>query len=120
MSKTDLFTTSTKIKQQLNLNVDTSTIRRRLIDVKLFGRSPRKAPLLTKRHIKNRRKFALEHQSWPESKWRNILWTDETKIVLFGSPGRRQCIRRPENAAYNSRYTIKTVKHGGAKIMAWG
>ena len=40
-----------------------------------------------------------------------ILWSDETKIELFGL-----------NASITSRKpgTILTVKHGGGSIMMWG
>lgn len=119
LARQDPFITSTKIKQELDLDVNTSTIRRRLIENKLCGRSPRKTPLLKPIHVRNRKQFAQDHREWPASKWRNILWTDESKIVLFGSAGRRQYIRRPENTAYNPKYTVKTVKHGGAKINIW-
>lgn len=29
--------------------------------------------------------FAKEHQDKPQSFWENVLWTDETKIELFGN-----------------------------------
>jgi len=29
-------------------------------------------------------------------------------------------VRRPPNTEYNPLYTVKTVKHGGVKIMVWG
>jgi len=48
------------------------------------------------------------------------LWTDESKIVLFGGTGSRQFVRRPPKVEYNPLYTVKTVKHGGSKIMIWG
>lgn len=111
---------SRQIKDELNLNVSTVTIRRRLLEANLKARSPRKVPLLSKRHLKNRLKFANDHLTWPKTKWRNILWTDESKMVLFGSKGRRQYVRRPPNTANKPQYTVKTVKHGGAKIMVWG
>lgn len=110
---------SRKIKDDLQLSMSTVTIRRRLLEAKLPARSPRKVPLLTKKHVARRLAFAKAHRDWPKEKWRNILWSDESKIVLFGSKGRREYVRRPQNAANDPRYTVKTVKHGGAKLMIW-
>lgn len=117
--KIDPFITPSKIKDDLKLSVSNRTIRRRLQEAKLIGRSPRKMPLLQKRHIIKRLKFAREHKDWPVTKWRNILWSDESKIVLMGSSGRRVYVRRPPGLPFNPKYTLKTIKHGGSKIMVW-
>lgn len=119
-SRKDPFASSKMIQEDLGLAVSSVTIRRRLLEHNLSARSPRKVPMLTKKHVAARLKFARSHANWPAEKWRNILWTDETKIVLFGGTGSRQYVRRPENSEFKPRYTIKTVKHGGAKVMAWG
>ena len=42
----------------------------------------------------------------------NILWSDETKIELFGLNTTCQFWRKPG--------TIPAVKHGGVSIMLWG
>lgn len=120
MVKTQPMISSRMIKDSLKLPVSTVTIRRRLCEANLSARSPRKVPLLRKRHVLKRIQFAKEHIGWPKEKWRNILWTDESKIVLFGSKGRRQFVRRPPNTEFKPQYTLKTVKHGGASIMIWG
>jgi len=49
----------------------------------------------------------------------NILWSDESKIVLFGGRGSRQFVRRPPLNAFSPKYTLKTVKHSGSSIMIW-
>lgn len=47
------------------------------------------------------------------------MWSDETKVNLFGSDGKPQ-VRRPKNTAHDPKHTIKTIKHGGGNIMLWG
>ena len=42
----------------------------------------------------------------------NILWSDETKIELFGLNAKLHVWRKPS--------TIPTVKHVGCSIMLWG
>uniref|UniRef100_A0A665VSE6 Transposase Tc1-like domain-containing protein n=1 Tax=Echeneis naucrates TaxID=173247 RepID=A0A665VSE6_ECHNA len=121
MAKAASMISSRRLKEDLRLPVSTVTIRRRLCEAKLPARSPRKVPLFKKKKDRLKRlEFAKEHIDWPKKKWRNILWTDESNIVLFGSKGHRQFVRRPENTEFKPQYTVKTVKHGGASIMIWG
>uniref|UniRef100_A0AAQ4RBZ2 Tc1-like transposase DDE domain-containing protein n=1 Tax=Gasterosteus aculeatus aculeatus TaxID=481459 RepID=A0AAQ4RBZ2_GASAC len=47
-----------------------------------------------------------------------ILWSDETKIELFGLNAKRRVWRKP-GTAHHLANTIPTVKHGGS-IMLWG
>ena len=44
----------------------------------------RKVPLLKKAHVQARLKFAKEHLDDPEEAWAKVMWSDETKIELFG------------------------------------
>jgi hypothetical protein len=41
-------------------------------------------PLLSRKNIAAHLKIAKEHLDVPQRYWHNILWTDETKVVLFG------------------------------------
>ena len=41
-----------------------------------------------------------------------ILWSDETKIELFGLNAKHHVWRKPG--------IIPTVKHGGGSVMLWG
>ncbi len=77
--------------------------------------SARKVPLLKKAHVQARLMFANDS----EENWVKVLWSDETKIELFGINSTRRVWRR-RNAAYDPKNTIPTVKHGGGNIMLWG
>ena len=55
-----------------------------------------KVPLLTKAHIQAHLKFAKEHLDDPEK----VMWSDETKIELFGINSTRR-VWRKKNAEYN-------------------
>ncbi len=77
--------------------------------------SARKVPLLKKAHVQARLKFANDSKE----NWVKVLWSDETKIQLFGINSTRRVWRR-RNAAYDPKNTIPTVKHGGGNIMLWG
>ncbi|KAK5897970.1 hypothetical protein CgunFtcFv8_015428 [Champsocephalus gunnari] len=50
--------------------------------------------------------------------WKKVLWSDETKIELFGHQGKRYVWRKP-NTSDHPQNTIPTVKHCGGIIMLW-
>ena len=56
--------------------------------------------------------FAKRHLKDSQTMRNKILWSDETKIELFGLYAKRYGWRNPG--------TIPTVKHGGGSIMLWG
>ena len=91
------------------------TIRNRLIEFGLHARSPRKKPLLNRTNINARLAWAKKYQAWTIDQWKRVLWSDESGFQLFNN-GRRYC-RRRENEDLGPNKTVKTVKHGGGKIM---
>ena len=78
-----------------------------------------KVPLLKKAHVQARLKFAKEHLDDPEETWEKVMWSDETKMELFGINSIRR-VWRKRNAEYNPKNTIPTVKHGGGNLILWG
>ena len=52
----------------------------------------RKVPLLKKAHLQARLKYAKEHLDDPEEAWEKVMWSDETKIELFGINSTRPCL----------------------------
>ena len=51
--------------------------------------------------------------------WEKVMWSDETKIELFGVNSTRR-VWRKRNAEYKPKNTIPTVKHRGRNLMLWG
>ncbi len=92
------------------------TIRRHLNEKGRYGRRPWKTPLLTQRHKKARLEFAKTYVTKQQSFCENVLWTDETKVELFGK-GHHGTVYRKRNEAFKEK---NTVKHGGGSKMFWG
>ena len=70
-------------------------------------------------HKKARLEFAKMHIDKPLSFWENVLWTDETKLELFGKSHQLH-VHRCKNEAYKEKNTVPIVKHGGGLVMFRG
>ena len=107
-----------KWEMQCGVSVSTSTIRKRLAKAGLHGRRPRKKPLLTPQMRKARLSWAKEHIGWTEQQWNRVIFSDETKVNLFGSDG-RVYVRRRSSEEYHSNCILPTTKHPSGQ-MVWG
>ncbi|CAJ0960666.1 unnamed protein product [Ranitomeya imitator] len=104
--------------QRAGTNVTRPFISNTLRHHGLRSCSARRVPLLKPVHVRARLKFAREHLDDPEEFWENVLWSDETKLELFGR--NTTCrVWRKKNELHPSN-TIPTVKHGGENIMLLG
>ena len=86
-----------KMLEETGTKVSISTVKLVLYRHNLKGRSARKKerrshcskatapkPLHQNRHKKARLQFATAHGNKDHTFWRNVLWSDETRIELFG------------------------------------
>ncbi len=89
-----------------------STITAALHQSGLYGRVARRKPILSARYMK-------KHLKDSKMVTNKILWSDETKIELFGLNSKQYVWRKPGTAHHLSN-TVPTVKHGGGSIMLWG
>ncbi|KAK3548876.1 hypothetical protein QTP70_021268 [Hemibagrus guttatus] len=105
--------------QRAGTKVTKATISNTLRRQGLKSCSARRVPLLKPVHVRAHLKFAREHLDDPEEDWENVIWSDVTKIELFGKNSTCRVWRR-KNVELHPKNTLPTVKHGGGNIMLWG
>ncbi len=99
--------------------VSAQTICRTLHQIGLHGCCPRRKPLLKMMHKKACKPFAEDEQTKDMDYWNHVLWSDETKIHLFGSDGVKRVWWQP-GEEHKDKCVMPTVKHGGGSVMVWG
>ena len=67
----------------------------------------------------SRIRFETAHGDKDRTFWKNVLWSGQTKIELFGHNDHHY-VWRKKGEACKPKNTIPTVKHGGGSIMLWG
>jgi hypothetical protein len=99
-----------KMLKETSTKVSISTVKQVLY---------RHKPLLQNHHKKARLRFATANGDKDRIFWRNVLWSDETKIEPFGLNDHPYVWRKKRDAC-KPENTIPTVKHGGGSFMSWG
>lgn len=93
-------------------------VRRRLKNAGLAACRPKKSPLLTKKMMQKRLKFAKTYANWTTDMWFNVIWSDESKFNLFGSDG-KQYVRRRKGEKYKKVCVMQAPKFP-VSVMVWG
>lgn len=108
-----------RLKTFDNIHISAEGVRRALREAGMKGRAKVKKPLLTKRHMMLRLKFAKHYVNFSLQDWERVIWSDETKINRFGSDG-KEWIWKKQNEKLSRRLVRPTIKFGGGNIMVWG
>ncbi|KAG0804105.1 hypothetical protein G6F20_012964 [Rhizopus arrhizus] len=69
--------------------------------------------------MKRRLAWAKKYQNWTTDDWRRVVFSDETKVNVWGSDGCKYYWSRPEDPLKPHHIDV-TVKHGGGSLMMWG
>jgi len=102
-----------RCSREMGESYSKSTITAAIHQSGLYGRVARRKPLLSQSLLKRK------HLKDSKMVINKILWSNETKIELFGFNSKRYVWRKPGTAHHLSN-TISAVKHGGGSIMMWG
>ena len=77
-----------------------------------------KKPSLTEAMMEARYQFALRYQHWTIEDWKNVIWSDETSVVLNSRRGRIRSWRQPHEVYVRS--TIRRRFVSAMEFMFWG
>ncbi|KAG1533165.1 hypothetical protein G6F49_013575 [Rhizopus delemar] len=88
-----------------------------LHSVEIYAEIKKKKPLLTEKHKKARLVWAKKHQYWTVHDWRRVIFSDETKINIWGSDGCKYYWKRKCDHLQPQHIDV-TVKHGGGGLIS--
>lgn len=101
-----------------NVACSVRTAYRRLREAGIQSRRPAVRIPLSLEHRRRRVTWCQGHQSWSDSQWERVLWTDESRFTLDFNDGRIRVHRLP-----SERFAPCCVKehdrYGGGSVMVW-
>lgn len=103
-----------EVENEPGVVVHPQTIRNRLNASGLSGNVAKKKPWISKTNQRKRLAWAKQKVDWSVDDWKKVLFTDETKLMLFGSDGLIR-VWRKKNETLKNKYLRPTVKHGGGE-----
>ena len=109
------------IQGRHNPRLSAKTVLRRLREHNIRPRRAFVGPVLDNRRQRLRLQWARNHagRGWPHRKWNNVMFSDESRFLLFQNDARQRVYRRP-----GERYHLPCVQQidrfGGGSTMVWG
>ena len=112
--------TSADLQRDLStygVNISSSTVRRRLLEVGRFARKPLKKQLLTSVMKRKRLQWARRYSQWTADDWKKVVFSDESHFVVHGY--RSKFVRRSKGEPLRAGHIQQAPKHPPKK-MFWG
>ncbi|KAG0972999.1 hypothetical protein G6F29_013118 [Rhizopus arrhizus] len=72
---------------ELGYSISYKTAINVLKSMNFFSAIKVKKPLLTAKHMKRRLAWAKKYQNWTTDDWQRVVFSDETKVNVWGSDG---------------------------------
>ena len=110
--------TSDAIKTTLGgkgMEISSSTVCRRLLEVGRKAYHPVKKQLLTKTMKTKRYKWGLKYKHWTKEDWRHVIFSDETHMFVQGQ--RSQHVQKSQNKKIRNAHIDQCVKHPQKKMF---
>lgn len=99
------------------IQIESSTVRRRLLEVSRIARRPLKKALLTASMKLKRLAWAKKHKEWTKEDWTKVVFSDETHFEVHGI--RSVVVRRSVGEPVRVGHIQQAPKHPPKK-MFWG
>lgn len=91
-------TLAKELEEECGTVVSHETVRQLILRNKYSSRVARKKPLLSKVNVEKRITFAVNMSIKPDNYWDEVIFCDETKIMLFYNDGPTRVWRKPLTA----------------------
>jgi transposase len=112
------FATSSELLHRWQEGVSRYTLCRRLHERHLRQYRPCRVPLLSKKLKRARLDWAMRRCHW-RVQWQRIVWTDESRFLLYPENGRRLVWRLPRERL-DDRFVVQVTQAGGGSVHVWG
>jgi len=100
------------------VEISSSTVQRILKRQGYSKTKPTRKPGLTAAQKQARLAWCLQHKDKPDSWWHNIIWTDETSVLLGQRRGGYKIWRKPQERVVRS--CIRARWKGYSEFIFWG
>ena len=74
--------------------------------------------ILTAHHLAERLRWCQKHIRWRRAQWRTVLFSDESRFMLFRADRRFKIYRR-HNERYAANCVLEHNCFGGGSVIVW-